>query len=58
MVKTPFTLSMSEPERQIQRPHFQAFHPNSCMDSNSLARLKVLAGRQTVTLTHHGRNTW
>jgi deazaflavin-dependent oxidoreductase (nitroreductase family) len=27
------------------------------MDSNALARLKALAGRQTVSLTHYGRKT-
>ena len=48
---------MSEPERQIQRPHLQAFHPNSCTHSNVLARLKALAGRQKVRLTHYDRQT-
>ena len=27
------------------------------MDSNALARLKAVAGRQTLTLTHYGRTT-
>lgn len=27
------------------------------MDSNALARLKAVAGRQTLTLTHYGRTS-
>jgi deazaflavin-dependent oxidoreductase (nitroreductase family) len=27
------------------------------MDSNALTRLKAVAGRQTLTLTHHGRKS-
>jgi hypothetical protein len=27
------------------------------MDSNALARLKAVAGRQTLTLTHYGRKS-
>ncbi|PYX06366.1 MAG: hypothetical protein DMG88_18550 [Acidobacteria bacterium] len=29
----------------------------AAMDSNALARLKAIAGRQTLTLTHYGRKT-
>ena len=28
------------------------------MEPNTLARLKRVAGKQTMTLTHYGRKTW